>query len=98
MWRALVLSAAVALAPQCAAAQSGPSFLKPANCTPTLRATVPLLPHGLVFVDARINGGAATLVLDTGADRSIITREAASRLKVTGRYDFDRSIAGIART
>ena len=95
---ALVVAASVALGPQGAAAQPSPSFVTPTRCAVTRRATVPLLPRGLVMVNASINGGAATLVLDTGAERSIITSEAAARLKVTGRYDFDRTISGIGRS
>ncbi|HYZ64859.1 MAG TPA: retroviral-like aspartic protease family protein [Acetobacteraceae bacterium] len=89
---ALVLCAALGLCAQSAVAREA------VNCTVALRATVPLFQRGLVFVSAKINGAPATLVLDTGADRSIITREAAARLKVTDRYDFARPINGIART
>lgn len=64
-------------------------------CSLTRRGAVPLTIDRLIHVEARINGGRATLVLDTGAERSIISPEVAKRLAVTQRYDFDRSVAGI---
>ncbi|GAC1336695.1 MAG: hypothetical protein NVSMB18_00320 [Acetobacteraceae bacterium] len=58
---------------------------------------MPLAVQGLVLVNARINGGAATMVLDTGASRSIVTPEAAKRLGITSRYDFATSLQGIEK-
>src|SRR4051812_12825137 len=65
------------------------------ECSVTKRASVPVAVRGLVHVDARINGAAADLVLDTGAERSVLGVDAAKRLRVTTEYDFSRSMRGI---
>ena len=69
----------------------------PTSCTIARRAVIPLRFRGLILVDVRINGGPATLILDTGAQRSVITADAAKRLAVTDRYDFNNPITGIGR-
>ena len=53
---------------------------------------------GLPMVTADINGRPARLILDTGAEISIIGVAAAKRLKVTSDYDFARSMRGINQT
>jgi len=68
------------------------------DCVLTRRGAVPFTVASLILVEARINGGRATLVLDTGAERSILGPDAAKRLGVTSRYDFDRSLSGIGNT
>ncbi len=65
------------------------------ECTLRLRASLPVSVVGLPLVPARINGQAATLILDTGAESTLLTEAAAKRLGVSSRYDFMRSISGI---
>ena len=67
------------------------------DCTLTRRASVALALPGLILVAAEINGSPATLVLDTGAERSVLTAAAAKRLAVTAHYDFARPIRGIGK-
>ena len=66
-----------------------------ANCTLRKRGSVALSLPGLPVVPAQINGRPATLILDTGAESSLLTSSAAKRLGVTSKYDFQRSMAGI---
>jgi predicted aspartyl protease len=65
------------------------------NCALHRRASVPLDLSGLAVVTAQINGRPATLILDTGAESTLLTASAAKRLGVTSKYDFERSMAGI---
>ena len=65
------------------------------NCTVRRRAVLPVTQALLPLVPAQINGRPATLVLDTGAESSILNAAAAKRLGVTDRYDFARSMRGI---
>jgi predicted aspartyl protease len=65
------------------------------NCTLQRRASVPVTMAGLPLVPATINGRPARLILDTGAESSIISVAAAKRLGVTTKYDFARSMHGI---
>lgn len=65
------------------------------NCTLQRRASVPVTMAGLPLVPATINGRPARLILDTGAELSIISGPAAKRLGVTSKYDFARSMHGI---
>jgi predicted aspartyl protease len=58
---------------------------------------VPVTMSGLAHVTARINGASADLILDTGAERSLLGVEAAKRLHVTEAYDFSRSVSGIGK-
>jgi hypothetical protein len=52
-----------------------------AACSVTERATVPLQPEGgLRVVPVMVNGLEARFILDTGAQRTIVTREAVQRL------------------
>jgi predicted aspartyl protease len=66
-----------------------------APCALTRRGVVPFTVARLIQVEVLINGGRASMVLDTGAERSLLTPEAAKRLGVTDRYDFSRNVAGI---
>ncbi|MBV8912569.1 MAG: clan AA aspartic protease, partial [Acetobacteraceae bacterium] len=68
------------------------------ECTLTRRGAIPFTVAALIHVDARINGERATLVVDTGAERSILSPEAAKRLGVTDQYDFSRAVSGIGET
>ena len=65
------------------------------NCTLRKRGSVSLSLQSLPIVPALINGRSATLILDTGAESSLLTASAAKRLGVTTKYDFQRSMAGI---
>lgn len=65
------------------------------NCTLQRRASVPVTMAGLPLVPATINGRPARLILDTGAESSIVSGTAAKRLGVTTKYDFARSMHGI---
>ena len=65
------------------------------NCTLQRRASVPVTLAGLPLISATINGRQARLILDTGAESSIISVAAAKRLGVTTKYDFARSMHGI---
>src|SRR5437763_1063386 len=69
----------------------------PRSCALAKRGMVRLTLQGLAIVSARINGGQANLVLDTGAERSILGVDAAKRLQVTTEYDFARSVRGIGQ-
>ena len=53
---------------------------------------------GLPMVVATINGRPARLILDTGAESSIISVVAAKRLGITSKYDFARSMHGIGQS
>ena len=75
-----------------------PAADKPGNCTLQRRASVELTLAGLPIVTATINGRPARLILDTGAESSIIGIAAARRLHVTSKFDFARSMSGIGQT
>lgn len=72
-----------------------PDIAEVHNCTLQRRGSVPVTMAGLPLVPATINGRAARLILDTGAESSIISGAAAKRLGVTSKYDFARSMHGI---
>ena len=65
------------------------------NCTLRKRGSLPLSIAGLPVLPAQINGRPAMLILDTGAESTLLTASAAKRLGVTSKYDFRRSMAGI---
>ncbi len=67
------------------------------NCALRLRASLPVSVIGVPIVPAEINGQPASMIFDTGAENTLITAAAAKRLRVTSRYDFVRSMAGIGR-
>lgn len=66
-----------------------------AACALRRRASLPVSVAGLPLVPALINNSPATLVLDTGAENTLLTAVAAKRLHVTTQYDFVRSMTGI---
>lgn len=68
------------------------------DCALRRRASLPVGLPGLPVVQARINGQPATLILDTGAESTILTATAAKRLGVTTKYDFVRTMNGIGGT
>ncbi len=54
-----------------------------AACLVTPRATVPVgFVNGAILVTVAVNGANATFILDTGAARSMVTREATKRLAI----------------
>ncbi len=74
---------------------SGSTAVEAGNCTVKRLGSVPVTMAGLPVVPATINGRPARLILDTGAESSIISGTAARRLGVTTKYDFARSMHGI---
>lgn len=68
------------------------------DCTHQLRASLPVTVAGLPMVTATINGRPARLILDTGAESSIVSVAAAKRLGVTNKFDFARSMRGISES
>lgn len=68
------------------------------NCTLRQRATLPITVAGLPMVVATINGRPARLILDTGAESTIVSVAAAKRLGITSKYDFARSMHGIGQS
>ncbi|MDT7950910.1 MAG: retropepsin-like aspartic protease [Acetobacteraceae bacterium] len=77
---------------------AAPQASEAPNCTLQRRASLPVTLAGLPMVMAVINGQPSRLVLDTGAESSIISLQAAKRLGVTNKYDFARSMKGIAQS
>lgn len=75
-----------------------PAADTPGNCTLRQRASVELTMAGLPLVTATINGRPSRLILDTGAESSIISIAAAQRLHVTSKFDFARAMSGIGQT
>ncbi len=69
-----------------------------ASCTLHKRASLPVSLPGLPVITAEINGKPVTLIVDTGAESSILTAEAARRVGVTTKYDFVRSMSGIGKS
>ena len=74
---------------------AGPVAAATENCTLRRRASLPVTMAGLPMVTADINGQPARLILDTGAESSIVGVAAAKRLGITSKYDFARSLQGI---
>lgn len=65
-------------------------------CEVTARTTVPLvLAAGRILVGVAVNGAPATFALDTGADRSLVTPEAARRLGLPRDRWVDATVIGI---
>ncbi len=73
--------------PVCAAAQ---------DCRPERRADIAENPMGNVpIVTVRVNGSPADLLFDTGAERTILTPAAASRLGIVAHYEYARHMRSI---
>lgn len=68
------------------------------QCATRKLASLPVETPGLPVVPATINARPASLILDTGAENTLLTAAAARRLGVTTRYDFVRSMRGIGRS
>lgn len=86
---AMLLTAAIAMvaAPVRAAAQ---------DCRPERRAEIAESPMGNVpVVTVRVDGRPADLLFDTGAERTILTPAAASRLGIVAHYEYARHMRSI---
>lgn len=60
---------------------------------------IPFVPGSPVLVSARINGsGPVTLILDTGADRTLISPSALSRLGISREHATQVQIRGVTGT
>lgn len=64
-------------------------------CVPQLRAVLNVDPRGTPVVELALNGGTAHLLLDTGAERTILTEDAARRLGVLAGADHPQLVRGI---
>ncbi len=59
-------------------------------------ATIPFTPGAPILVNARINGGGAVaLILDTGAERTLVAPAALARLGVSTPNTYDATIQGV---
>jgi predicted aspartyl protease len=66
-----------------------------ASCTAIGRAAIALqIERRSAFVPMTINGGPATFLLDTGAERTIVSDAAARRLGLAAHYTDNRSMMG----
>src|SRR5271165_5641920 len=65
------------------------------SCTPRLRAALNVDLHGAPLVTLTINGRVAHLLLDTGAERTMLTETAAQRLGLLTRFDHTQTVRGI---
>jgi predicted aspartyl protease len=66
-----------------------------APCAPKLRAELDVSARGQPFVTLLINGGQAHLMLDTGAERTILTVAAAERLGLDPHFEHAQVMQGI---
>ncbi len=82
----LAIAVALACARPGAAAQT---------CTPRLRAELNVGPHGVPLATMTINGAAAHLMLDTGAERTTLTETAARRLGLLADFGHAQTMRGI---
>jgi predicted aspartyl protease len=58
--------------------------------------TIPFTPGAPILVSARINGaGAVSLILDTGAERTLVAPAALARLGVSTPNTFDATVQGV---
>jgi len=82
-----MLAAGLGCAPPAAAADT---------CTPVERAELALqVEHRSPFVAMTLDGGAATFLLDTGAERTVVSTEAAHRLGLAAHYTTNSPLAGL---
>lgn len=66
------------------------------DCRPKRRAELTATPAGNVpLVTVSINGAAATFLLDTGAERTILTAAAAKRLRIEPHYEYPRRMQSL---
>jgi len=52
--------------------------------------------HGVPLVTAMIDGAAAMLILDTGAEETVLTTAAAARLGLRGHYEYPRNLRSVS--
>jgi predicted aspartyl protease len=78
------------------ASLAGASSALAQDCRPMRRAEFPVHPLGNIpIVTVGINGGAVEFLFDTGAERSIITAAAATRLGVKVHYEYARQMRSL---
>nr|WP_294522970.1 retroviral-like aspartic protease family protein [uncultured Rhodopila sp.] len=67
-----------------------------AACSVTARATIPLdVVNGAIIVPVEVNGIAASFILDTGAQRSVVTGEAVRRLGLARDQWVGTTLSGV---
>jgi predicted aspartyl protease len=65
------------------------------GCTPVARAVIALsVEHHSLFVPMTINRTRATFLLDTGAESTILSADAAHRLGLAAHYTYSRAMLG----
>jgi predicted aspartyl protease len=75
---------------------AGPVRAAAQDCRPERRADIAENPMGNVpIVTVRVNGSPADLLFDTGAERTILTPAAASRLGIAAHYEYARHMRSI---
>ncbi len=65
------------------------------ECAPRLRSVLNVSPTGVPLVTLTINGAAAHLLLDTGAEQTTLTEVAARRLGLLTDFDHTRTMRGV---
>jgi len=66
------------------------------QCRPARLAELPVTLMGNVpIVTVHINGAAATLLFDTGAERTVLTATAAKRLRIEPHYEYARRMRSL---
>jgi predicted aspartyl protease len=65
------------------------------DCLPRLRAELNVSPSGVPLVTLNINGTAAHLMLDTGAEQTTLTETAARRLGLIADFDHAQTMRGV---
>ncbi len=66
------------------------------DCRPQRRAELAVTPAGNVpLATLNINGAATTFLLDTGAERTILTAAAAKRLRIEPHYEYPRRMQSL---
>jgi predicted aspartyl protease len=68
------------------------------DCLPRLRAVLNVSPAGVPLVTLNINGGAAHLLFDTGAEKTTLTVAAARRLGLMTDFDHAQPMNGVGGT
>ncbi len=77
----------------CAATLAGAQAAE--GCRPVERARIALeVEHGSMFVPMTLDGGAASLLLDTGAERTLLRTAAAARLGLQRHDTYSHIVAG----
>lgn len=89
--RALCLLAALC----CAIALPRPAPAAEQSCVPVLRAALNVGTHGAPLVTLVLNGHPAHLMLDTGAERTTLTEDAARRLGLLADFHPSELVKGV---